>query len=183
MANRMRREALRRWAVSSVAVALLAALYSIIFRFSAQDAEQSGSLSQEISARCVEILGALSGGDWSEARMAGLAEAFEHPIRKLAHFSEYACMGILVYTLLIQWMKRGRGMYLLTVAWVFLSAACDELHQYFVPGRWASPWDVLLDTCGGTFGMLLCICMAALCRRLRAGRRMKAPTDCEEKGS
>lgn len=79
MANRMKREALRRWAVSSVAVALLAALYSIIFRFSAQDAEQSGSLSQEISARCVEILGALSGGDWSEARMAGLAEAFEHP--------------------------------------------------------------------------------------------------------
>ncbi len=183
MANKMRREALRRWAVSAIAGILLAALYGIIFRFSAQDAEQSGSLSQQVSARCVEILGSLSGADWSEARRAGLAAAFEHPIRKLAHFSEYACMGILVYTLLSQWMKRGRGMYLLTVAWVFLSAACDEIHQYFVPGRWASPWDVLLDTCGGAFGMLLCICVAALWRRIRAGRGAKASMDRAEEGS
>ena len=92
MANKMRRDTLRRWVVSGIAAALLAALYGIIFRFSAQDGEQSGSLSQEISARCVDILNSLSGGDWSEARMSGLAAAFEHPIRKLAHFSEYACM-------------------------------------------------------------------------------------------
>lgn len=180
MANKMRRDALRRWVVSGIAAALLAALYGIIFRFSAQDGEQSGSLSQEISARCVDILNSLSGGDWSEASMSGLAAAFEHPIRKLAHFSEYACMGILVYTLLSQWMRRGRGRCLLTVAWVFLSAACDEFHQYFVPGRWASPWDVLLDTCGGVFGMLLCICAAALWRRHGAERKAKSARGCVE---
>ena len=59
-------------------------------------------------------------------------------------------------------MRRGKGLYFLTVIWVFLSAACDEFHQYFVPGRYASVADVLLDTCGGAFGMLLCICMAEL---------------------
>ena len=155
MANKMRRDTLRRWVVSGIAAALLAALYGIIFRFSAQDGEQSGSLSQEISARCVDILNSLSGGDWSEARMSGLAAAFEHPIRKLAHFSEYACMGILVYTLLSQWMRRGRGRCLLTV-------------------------DVLLDTCGGAFGMLLCICAAALWRRHGAGRKAKAARGCVE---
>ena len=75
MANKMRRDALRRWVVSGIAAALLAALYGIIFRFSAQDGEQSGSLSQEISARCVDILNSLSGGDWSEASMSGCFRA------------------------------------------------------------------------------------------------------------
>lgn len=165
MASKEKRGILRRWAVSGIAAALLLMLYSIIFQFSAQDAEESGSLSQQISVRCVGILNSLSGGDWSEDEMTGLAADFEHPIRKLAHFSEYACMGILVYTLLVQWMKPGRGMYLLTVAWVFLSAACDEFHQYFVPGRYASLADVMLDTCGGAFGVLFCICVSAFCRR------------------
>ncbi len=180
MANKTTGEALRRWVVTGIAAALLTTLYGIIFRFSAQDAEQSGSLSQQISVRCVEILGSLSGGDWSAAEMVGLAESIEHPIRKLAHFSEYACMGILVYMLLIQWMKPGRGMYLLTVTWVFLSAACDEFHQYFVPGRWASPADVLLDTCGGAFGMLFCICVSVLWHRCQARRKAKAVTNCIE---
>ncbi len=180
MANKEKRETLRRWAVSGIAAALLMLLYSIIFQFSAQDAEQSGSLSQQISVRCVGILNSLSGGDWSEAKMAGLAESIEHPIRKLAHFSEYACMGILVHTLLSQWMRRGRGRCLLTAIWVFLSAACDEIHQYFVPGRWASFADVLLDTCGGAFGMLLCICASALWRRFMEGRKAKTGKGCPE---
>ena len=165
---------LRRCLVSGTAGILLAILYGIIFQFSAQDAGESGSLSQYVSERCVDFLNALSGAHWSEARMAGLAEYFEHPIRKLAHFFEYAWMGILVYTLWSQWMKRGRGLYLLTIVWVFVSAAGDEFHQYFVPGRYASFADVLLDTCGGAFGMLLCICAAGLWRRCRAGRRKRA---------
>lgn len=156
---------LRRCLVSGTAAVLLAVLYGIIFCFSAQDGERSGSLSQLISEKCVGILNALSGARWSEMEMAGLAEYFEHPIRKLAHFSEYACMGILVFTLWGQWLRQGRGLYLLTLVWVFLSAASDEFHQYFVPGRYASVADVLLDTSGGAFGMLLCICAAALWRR------------------
>ena len=172
--NSKRKEGqLRRWLVSSVAAILLLSLYGIIFQFSAQDAEQSGSLSQLVSEKFVGIINALSGGSWSEAVMADMAEYFEHPIRKLAHFSEYACMGILVYVLWSQWMKQGRVLYLLTVVWVFLSAACDEFHQYFVPGRYASVADVLLDTSGGAFGMLFCICAAALYRKQQMRKASK----------
>lgn len=160
-------------AVTAGAAALLLLLYSVIFQFSAQDAQESGSLSQCFSAECVKILDSLSGAHWSHGRMIELAEYFEHPIRKLAHFSEYACMGILVYTLWSQWMRRGRGLYALTIVWIFLSAACDEFHQYFVPGRYASFTDVLLDTCGGAFGMLFCICAGALYRRFRERHRKK----------
>lgn len=160
---------LRRWLVTACAAVLLILLYGAIFGFSAQDGEQSGSLSQHISFRCVEALNVLSCAGWSQDKVAEMAEAFEHPIRKMAHFGEYACMGVLVYVLWSQWMERGRRLYLLTAAWVFLSAAGDEFHQYFVPGRCASFADVLLDTSGGIAGMLFCLCVAALCRRRRKG--------------
>lgn len=149
------------------AAILLLALYLLIFGFSAQDGESSGSFSQMISEKCVELLNSLSGGNWTEGFMREMAEYFEHPLRKLAHFSEYACVGILLYILWSQWIRKGRKLYLLIVLWVFCSAGLDELHQLFVPGRWCSFWDVLLDTCGGAFGMLLCITAGKLTARRR----------------
>lgn len=157
----------KKLAVTVPAAILLLALYMIIFGFSAQDGEQSGALSQLISEKCVEIINQLSGRNWSEAFMANLTEYFEYPIRKLAHFSEYACMGILVYVLWSQWLQKGRRLYLLTVIWVFVSAAADEFHQLFVPGRYGCFADVCLDTCGGIFGMLVFILSGKIYGRYR----------------
>jgi len=148
---------IRKAAVSLAAVFLLLLLYMVIFSFSAQDGEQSGSLSRIVSEKCAEVLGNLSRGKLSQAVLKSMADYFEHPIRKLAHFSEYACMGILVFILWSQWMRQGKRLKLLTVGWVFVSAAGDEFHQLFVPGRYGSFADVVLDTCGGAFGMLLCL--------------------------
>ena len=163
----------RKIAVTVVSGVLLLLLYMMIFSFSAQDAEESGSLSRLISEKCVEFINQLSGRHWSEAMMKGFAEYFEHPIRKAAHFAEYACMGILVYTLWVQWMKQGRGLYILTIVWVFVSAASDEFHQLFVPGRYGSFADVLLDTAGGTAGMLLRVWVIKRYRK-RAERNIKS---------
>lgn len=168
-----KRDRKKKIGITVLAAVLLLVLYVLIFGFSAQDGEQSGSLSQMISEKCVELLNNLAGKNWTEGFMRELAEYFEHPLRKLAHFSEYACMGILLYLLWSQWIRKGRRLYLLIVLWVFCSAGLDEFHQLFVPGRWGSFWDVLLDTCGGTFGMLLCIAagrLAAGLRRRRAER-------------
>lgn len=163
--------------ITAAAGTLLVLLYFIIFGFSAQNAEESGSLSQMISEKCVSLLNSLSGRHWTQDFCSNLAEYFEHPIRKLAHFSEYACMGILVYVLWVQWLRPGRRLYLLVVGWVFVSAALDEFHQLFVPGRYGSPADVLLDTCGGAFGTLFCILTAkagmAIIRKRKARRCKK----------
>lgn len=163
----------RRLFVSAAAAVLLVLLYCVIFGFSAQNAEESGSLSQYMSGKCADFLHSVSGSRWSAEVLRSIAEVIEHPLRKLAHFTEYGCMGILVYILLSQWMKRGKRLYLLTTAWLFLSAAGDELHQYFVPGRYASFRDVLLDTCGGICGMLFCVLVRALYvrRKKKAGRK------------
>lgn len=146
------------------AAILLLALYIMIFSFSEQDGAQSESISRYISERCVDLFNRLANKNWGTAMQASLAEYFEHPLRKFAHFAEYSCMGVLVYFILRQWKNRGRVLYTIVVCWVFLSAALDEFHQYFVPDRYASLADVLLDTCGGIFGMLL---MMFMCDKIR----------------
>ena len=120
----------KKIAVSVVAAILLVLLYLLIFAFSGQDGEESGSLSSMISEKCAELLNAISGKHWTQNVIDSMAAYFEHPIRKLAHFSEYACMGVLLYGVWRPWKERNRKLYLLIVLWVFVSAGADEFHQY-----------------------------------------------------
>ena len=140
-----------------MAAILLVLLYRLIFVFSGQDGEESGSLSAMISEKCAELLNAISGKHWTQNVLDSMAAYFEHPIRKLAHFSEYACMGVLLYGVWRPWKERGRKLYLLIVCWVFVSAGADEFHQLFIPGRYGCFADVVLDTCGGAFGLFVCV--------------------------
>lgn len=153
--------------VSSIATIFLILLYAVIFSFSEQNGEASGGLSRMISEKCVAFLNFLSGKNWTETMMKGLAEYFENPIRKLAHFVEYAVMGVLLFGIWYPWVgnscewKKGFHLVLkIGIPWVFVSAALDEIHQLFVPGRYGCFADVLLDTAGGCFGMLCSIWMA-----------------------
>jgi VanZ family protein len=68
-------------------------------------------------------------------------------LRKGAHLTEYAVLGGLLYRAL------GREPLALGVGIAY--AATDELHQYFVRGRHASPVDVAIDAVGVAAGMLL----------------------------
>lgn len=165
MMARTKNDVIKKVMITVPAAIALMALYVIIFGFSSQDAEQSGNLSMLISENAVEFLYSLVGRRWSQSYMTDLALYFEHPIRKLAHFGEYACVGILVFLIFTPWLKKGKGLYALVVVWVFISGACDEFHQLFVPGRWGSFADVCLDTCGGTFGLLVCIFVSRVLRR------------------
>jgi VanZ family protein len=67
-------------------------------------------------------------------------------LRKLAHATEYAVFGFL--------LLRALGRELPAVFAGVAYAATDELHQHFVPGRHASPYDVVIDACGVLLGVL-----------------------------
>jgi VanZ family protein len=68
-------------------------------------------------------------------------------LRKGAHLTEYAVLGGLLY--------RALGREPLALAVGIAYAATDELHQYFVRGRHASPVDVAIDAVGVALGMLV----------------------------
>lgn len=146
----------RKLAVTVVTAFLLVILYLIIWGFSAQDADASGSLSHMITEKVIELIDDIASKNWSDIVKAELAEYFEHPVRKLAHFSEYACMGLLVYIMLGQWVENRRRLYIITILWVFVSAAIDEFHQTFIPGRYGSFADVILDTSGAVVMLIIC---------------------------
>lgn len=126
----------------------------VITRFSAQDAEESGNLSYEIAQDIAKFIETVS-SRLSDEDIPTLAEYFEHPVRKLAHFMEYGILGGLFcasFLPLIEDMRRSgykaRRLYIVNTILVFLLAGLDEFHQFFVPGRYASFLDVLLDTSG-----------------------------------
>jgi VanZ family protein len=81
-------------------------------------------------------------------------------VRKCAHLTEYAILGLLLWraqrkptrTSPQPWRWRTAFH---TILLVMLYAASDEFHQAFVPSRQASVWDVLLDTTGAVFALLL----------------------------
>lgn len=157
----------QKFVITTAAGMLLFLLYCAIFLFSEQDGETSGSISMTLSKLGVEFWEKLTGGHLTAVFKEQLAVYFEHPLRKAAHFTEYAVMGVLTYLILSCHVEKRGIRFLWAVVWVLLSAAADEFHQYFVPGRWASPADVLLDTCGGAFGAFFCMGIVGKVRMFR----------------
>lgn len=144
-------------AVSIMAAIFLVILYYLIFSFSEQDGETSGHLSHEVTKWIVDGWERIIGGSWTKEVKNSWITYWEHPVRKLAHFSEYAIMEIFVFLAWNPWIKKGWKKNLLMIAWVFVSAALDEWHQTFVADRSGNFWDVLLDTAGGCFALILCL--------------------------
>jgi VanZ family protein len=68
-------------------------------------------------------------------------------LRKGAHMTEYAILGVL--------LLRALGRELPALALGLAYAVTDEIHQHFVSGRHASPLDVLIDTAGVAIGIFL----------------------------
>jgi VanZ family protein len=76
-------------------------------------------------------------------------------MRKLGHWGEYFVLAILLLQALRKetdkkWKLRHA---VLTLAFVFVYALSDELHQSFVPSRTASFGDVTIDVLGGIGGI------------------------------
>lgn len=75
-------------------------------------------------------------------------------LRKLAHFTEFCSLGLLLGWLFLMQQK----ILLLPLLYGFLTACIDELIQCMVPDRGPGIRDVLIDTAGVAVGIgLLCL--------------------------
>ena len=142
---------------------LVITMLCVIFRFSAADATHSSHLSEGVCIRLVREVSAIFPEQFPKEKLVKVAEAIEYPVRKCAHFTEYAVLGITVNLYL--WMCYRVEMLSITLSiWNFiiraeifcaLYACSDEFHQYFVPGRSCKFFDVCVDSSGAFFGALL----------------------------
>ena len=114
----------------------------IIFIFS----NTSGNISSEESNAIVVFISNL-------IHYTGDMNILEIIVRKLAHFTEYLILGILV----INACKYNsvKDIIKLSILICILYACSDEIHQLFVQGREGKIFDVLIDTLGSLSGILM----------------------------
>lgn len=75
-------------------------------------------------------------------------------IRKLAHFTEFAILGILLESSLHDY--KIKNTISISVLVGFIYACSDEIHQLFVVNRYCSFNDVMIDVSGVFVGVILC---------------------------
>ena len=151
--------------MTAVLIVLLFLIYVMIFNFSAENATASTGVSQKVTRWLLRIYYKLQGNTGLTVVIpAGEVDEAEAVIRKLAHFTEYMLVGLLSLWIWLLWKAKRLRCCAFVLVQLVISASLDEFHQYFVPGRYASIRDVLIDTAGGLTGMLI-VFLVSLCIR------------------
>ena len=134
---------------------LLAIAFYVIFNFSAQDGEVSGSISQKVTEFIVKVISKVKTMDVA-TRLQWIEKL--HPIvRKLAHFGVYTVVGFSVMGFMCTFDMRNIFKLLISFGVGVTYAISDEVHQYFIPGRNASIVDVGIDSLGVLTGIFILI--------------------------
>lgn len=123
---------------------LLLAWMSFIFYMSQQNGQESSSQSGIV----IKILSNIGISFTEESK-----NLITFIIRKGAHMTEYFILYILLFNVVSNYFN-SRKTIRISLYILILYAASDEIHQYFIPGRSASFKDVIIDTCGGTIGLI-----------------------------
>lgn len=140
----------------------------VIFWFSAAPALESSEMSYTVGIQIGKA--AVTDFDaWSIEKQNAFAEKIEYPIRKTAHATEYAILGMLVLGTAHVYGICGKTARRYAWIWATIYAATDEFHQLFVPGRSGQVRDVVLDSAGAAVGILI-LCGAGRLWQ-RAGRK------------
>ena len=131
---------------------------AVIFLFSAMPGDESGEASGGIIKAFIRLFGKDSAS--VSDRLFRLLNLI---IRKIAHFTEYGVLGA-CSVFCVAGFKAGERLKNVSesrvtffVGWgiAILYAITDEIHQYFVLGRYGTWTDVLIDSAGAITGILI----------------------------
>lgn len=156
------------WARFFLVMTILTAI--AIFLFSSQSAQDSTQVSDSITATVANIVRP----DYTSLpvdRRQSFLGVLSVIIRKCAHFSEFALLGLnlLGYIRMKYWERRALPCALIAWGVATLYAGTDELHQMFVSERSPAILDVGIDSAGALTGVLvMALLLALLARRVAA---------------
>ncbi|MBQ3330147.1 MAG: VanZ family protein [Ruminococcus sp.] len=94
-------------------------------------------------------------------------------IRKLAHFSEYSALGLLLSSTVFLYRQNRRKTVLTALPIGAAVAVCDELIQLIPEGRSCQVSDMLIDTCGIAFGTLIVLLFISIKEKSKKKRMKK----------
>ena len=134
---------------------LLAIAFYVIYNFSAQNGEMSGSLSQKVTEFIVKIVSKIKTMDY--ATKLHWIEKLHPIIRKLAHFGVYTVVGFSIMGFMCTFDIKNIFKVLISFGVGVTYAISDEVHQYFIPGRSARVFDVCIDSLGVLTGIFILV--------------------------
>ncbi|MDF2678620.1 MAG: phosphotransbutyrylase [Bacillota bacterium] len=127
----------------------------IIFLFSSQPASDSDGFSRGFTSILIDIIGRILPIDVVTSTGADVIAKYNHIVRKLAHFTVYLILSILVANALENNKKFNYKIFLYSLLICVFYAISDEFHQLFVSGRGCQIKDVLIDSIGSFMGLVI----------------------------
>ena len=124
----------------------------IIFCFSNQRSYESDNSSHSVVKVIVKFTNKVHLTNYSVNDIDNLYSSLNKPIRKLAHFSEYFILALLLFNAM--GFSNKNILYVILICFVY--SLSDEVHQLFIDGRDGNFIDTLIDTSGAFVCSLLC---------------------------
>lgn len=144
---------------------------SIIFSFSNQQGESSGSISKKVSEVIVNIIDIQN--KYTDIEKEALIKQIEPLIRKLAHYTFYTVGGILIANCVYQFCKKENILIGTSTAIGVVYAISDELHQLMIAGRNGNIKDVLIDSLGIVTGIMFFLLVMGMYQKILVERKIK----------
>ena len=137
-----------------VCVSLLCLVLAFIWGNSCLPAEYSRAFSNWVRNMLAPLFG------WPEV----LPDAVGGPsvLRKVAHFTEFCGLGIVLSWLMHMLRSKKWEVFLFALGAGVLAACIDEAIQFFVPGRGPGWLEVGIDTMGLTLGIAILSAIASI---------------------
>lgn len=151
--------------IRGMLITALIAIFVTIFGFSNQNAETSSGLSRKVTNFVVEIITSIK--NMPEPEKENVVDRVESIVRKIAHYSIYTLVGILLMSLMNTYKIKELDRIAVSLIIGVIYASTDEIHQVFVPGRGPQITDVILDSMGvltGIFIVMLVLKIHGECR-------------------
>lgn len=127
------------------------AMMIVIFMFSMAQGEESSETSGALLEEILKIAEKITNKTFDSSSI----DSLHWIIRKCGHFGEYFLLGYFTIFALTDLVKNKWAACIFSESFVFIYAVSDEIHQYFVPGRYCSPGDVGIDSLGALAGIWL----------------------------
>ena len=147
-----------------IAWSLVVLWMCVIFAFSSQEA----TVSKKTSGKTLIKIASTISKDFKKLppkKQIKKVEPYQKAIRKVAHFTEYAILGILSYIAFL--LHKKKKLVLSATTLCFIYAITDEIHQLFVKGRACRWYDVAIDTAGAFAGIMVLILIIKLYKKRR----------------
>ena len=149
----------------AILMLLLLSTFFIIFGFSSQDGEKSGNISKKITEEIITRIPQIQEKEQNEREAITLR--IEKVIRKIAHFSIYTAVGLLLMALISTFEMEEKNRIIISLIIGIIYASSDEIHQSFVPERSPMITDVMIDTMGVMLGILLIMLGKAIIKKYK----------------